>query len=455
MNIKHRSSFKLFAYGKDKDKFQIRLRVTFGGQRQDYSTGCQVYDIKAWDAENELVLSWYEGPRGENAININNKLRNIKDQMETSFKYFEALDIIPTIKQLSEKYEQRINGTISQRPAAEKNNSKPKERDFFEVYDEFMRDCGEKNAWTEATCEKMMAMREDLMTFKKKIKFSDLTEKTLTEFVIYLRDKKVLKTPRKSKDKRDSDSTEDLIGLKNSTINKKLGYLRWFLNWATNKGFNKLMDFKTFRPTLKSTQKKVIYLTTEELKRVRDFDLSAPKLVHLEAVRDIFMFCCFSSLRYSDASSLRWNDVKDDHIEVTTVKTNDSLTIEINDIMRSILDKYKEIPVKGNLVFPYYTNQAMNRSLKELCNVVGINSQERVTTYKGNERIDEIKEKWELIGTHTGRRTFIVNALSRGIAPSVVMKWTGHSSYASMKPYIDIVDTIKANEMNKMNFLND
>lgn len=52
-----------------------------------------------------------------------------------------------------------------------------------------------------------------------------------------------------------------------------------------------------------------------------------------------------------------------------------------------------------------------------------------------------------------GRRTFIVNALSRGISPNVVMKWTGHASYSSMKPYIDIVDSIKASEMAKMNFM--
>ena len=121
---------------------------------------------------------------------------------------------------------------------------------------------------------------------------------------------------------------------------------------------------------------------------------------------------------------------------------------------RSLLDKYRAVPGKKNdLVFPFYTNQAMNRDLKKLCKLAKINEEIRITTYRGNERIDEIKPKWELIGTHTGRKTFIVNALSRGIPPSVVMKWTGHSDYKSMKPYIDIVDEIKASEMNKMNFM--
>ncbi len=76
-----------------------------------------------------------------------------------------------------------------------------------------------------------------------------------------------------------------------------------------------------------------------------------------------------------------------------------------------------------------------------------------VTTYKGNVRTDKIQPKWELVGTHTGRRTFIVNALSLGITPNIVMKWTGHSDYKAMKPYIDIVDSIKANSMTKFDGL--
>ena len=52
-----------------------------------------------------------------------------------------------------------------------------------------------------------------------------------------------------------------------------------------------------------------------------------------------------------------------------------------------------------------------------------------------------------------GRRTFICNALALGIPAQVVMKWTGHSDYKAMKPYIDIADDIKANAMNKFNQL--
>lgn len=455
MIIKHKCSFKLFTYGKLKDKHQIRLRVTFNSQRIDLGTGCQIYDLKYWDDKCEQVLDGYKGPKGEDTISINTNLRKIKEQMETTFKFFEVNEIYPTPEEITKKYEERVKGVTPQKPAVEKKKKeeKPKEPDFFKVFDAFTYECGEKNAWTESTHEKMAALKQDLLTFKKNVKFSDLTETTLTKFVVYLRDEKKLNTPRKPKGEDRDSGKKELIGIKNSTIEKKLGYLKWFLKWATEKGFNSNTAYKTFRPTLKTTQKKVIYLTKEEMKRILTLELKGEQ-AYLEVVRDIFIFCCFSSLRYSDASALKWNDVKDDHIEVTTIKTADSIQIEINDMMKKIIEKYRTIPDKrSNLVFPFYTNQAMNRDLKKLCKLAEINEEIRTTTYKGHERIDEIAEKWELIGTHTGRRTFIIHALSRGIPPSIVMKWTGHSDYKSMKPYIDIVDEIKASEMTKMNFM--
>ena len=453
MKIKRNVAFKLRAYGKNNDLFQIRLRTTFNSQRLDLKTGCQINKKSAWDEEAELVKPGYKGPKGETALSINNELRNIKDQMESTFKFFEAIDQIPTPSQLQKKYEDRLNGSVPQKPAREpKKERKPKEHDFFKVYDMFLKECGDKNAWTEATFEKMEAMRVDLTTFKKNIKFSDLTEATLTEFVAYMRDSKKLRTPRKKKGEREDYDQEDLVGLKNSTIEKKLGYLRWFLNWATDRGYNTNLDYKKFRPTLKMTQRKVIYLTKEEIARVRELEFTESQ-AYLDPIRDVFLFCCFSGLRHSDVNNLRRSDVKGDHIEITTQKTADSLSIELNKVTKAILEKYKDTPFKDGKALPNYTNQAMNRDIKELCRLAGINEEIRVTTYKGNVRTDKIQPKWELVGTHTGRRTFIVNALSLGITPNIVMKWTGHSDYKAMKPYIDIVDSIKASSMTKFDGL--
>lgn len=95
----------------------------------------------------------------------------------------------------------------------------------------------------------------------------------------------------------------------------------------------------------------------------------------------------------------------------------------------------------------------MNDNLKELGELAGIDEPIRETYYKGNERIDEVTPKYALLAIHAGRRTFSCNALSMGIPARVVMKWTGHSDYKAMKPYIDIADDIKANAMSKFNQL--
>ena len=167
----------------------------------------------------------------------------------------------------------------------------------------------------------------------------------------------------------------------------------------------------------------------------------------LERVRDVFCFCCFTSLRYSDVANLKKQNVFPGYIQITTVKTADTLKIELNKYASSILKKYKRQSFPRERVLPVLSNQRMNEYLKEMAEIIGLNSPETVTYYKGNERIDEVYPKWQLIGTHTGRRTFICNALMLGIAPQIVMKWTGHSDYKAMKPYIDIADKAKADAM--------
>jgi hypothetical protein len=91
----------------------------------------------------------------------------------------------------------------------------------------------------------------------------------------------------------------------------------------------------------------------------------------------------------------------------------------------------------------------MNDYLKDVGKICGIDTPIAVTHYKGDERIDEVFPKYELLGTHTGRRTFVCNALSLGIPPQIVMKWTGHSDYKAMKPYIDIADSAKSEAMKR------
>ncbi|MBQ7269660.1 MAG: integrase catalytic domain-containing protein [Bacteroidales bacterium] len=194
----------------------------------------------------------------------------------------------------------------------------------------------------------------------------------------------------------------------------------------------------------------MVYLTREDIVKLRRLQLTSR---YLERVRDVFLFCCFSGLRYSDARNLRKCDIKGDHLEVTTIKTGDSITIELNKVTNEIIRKYKDVFIPDGKALPCSSNQAMNKRLKILCRMAGLDDDVRITQYRGGERKDFFFHKWQRICTHTGRRTFIVQALSLGIPPSVVMKWTGHSSYRAMQPYIDIVDAEKARSMEKFNHL--
>jgi len=103
----------------------------------------------------------------------------------------------------------------------------------------------------------------------------------------------------------------DVKNMKNTTIEKSLEFLRWFLRWSLHKGFHQNNCFETFRPKFKKTQKKVVFLTKAELEKLEKYKIPETKL-YLYRVRDVFLFCCFTGLRHSDVYNLKRCDVKKD-----------------------------------------------------------------------------------------------------------------------------------------------
>lgn len=240
--------------------------------------------------------------------------------------------------------------------------------------------------------------------------------------------------------------------MRNSSITKQLGFLKWFLRWAMKKKYHENDAFEFFKPKLKNPPRPVIFLTRQEQEQLRDFIIPEKKQ-HLERVRDVFFFSCYTGLRYSDVYNLRRSDIKENIIEITTIKTSDRLRIELNKHSKAILDKYEAYPFEHGKALPVISNQRMNEYLKELCELAGIDTPVHLTYYRGQQRIDETLPKYELIGTHAGRRTFICNAILLGIPANVIMKWTGHSDYKAMKPYVDVADETKASAMSKFNLI--
>ena len=430
MNIKRNIIFTLESRKKDgvliTENVPIRMRVNFASKRIEFTTGYRI-DATKWDADKQRVKNGCSNKLKQLASEINASLLEYYTEIQSIFKRFEVEDVMPTPEQIKEAFN-ALHKPVSEGPKP-KNEALP--CDFFQVFDDFVEDCGRQNNWTDSTFEKFAAVKNHLTNFREGLTFEFFNERGLNDYVGYLRDVKEMR---------------------NTTIGKQLSFLKWFLRWAFKKGVHQNNAYDSYKPKLKSTQKKIIFLTWDELNRLREFKIPSNKQA-LERVRDVFLFQCFTGLRYSDVFNLRRSDIKDDHIEVTTVKTSDSLIIELNNHSKAILDKYKDVAFENDKVLPMITNQKMNDYLKELAEMAGIDEPVRQTYYRGNERIDEVTPKYALLGTHAGRRTFICNALALGIPPQVVMKWTGHSDYKAMKPYIDIADDIKANAMSKFNQL--
>ena len=432
MNIKRNIIFALESRKKDGvpivENVPIRMRVNFASQRIEFTTGYRI-DVAKWDGDKQRVKNGCTNKLKQSASEINAALLGYYTELQEIFKRFEVAEIMPSPAEVKEAFNNRHGQNEKTELASADTSNVPS--NFYEAFDDFVRVCGRQNDWTHSTFEKFAAVKNHLKNFRSELSFDFFDEEGLTEYVQYLR---------------------EVREMRNSTIGKQLSFLKWFLRWSFKQGMHSNNAYDTFKPKLKDTQKKIIFLTWEELNRLREFRIPPTKQA-LERVRDVFLFQCFTGLRYSDVFNLRRSDIKGDHIEVTTVKTSDSLIIELNDHSRAILEKYKDVEFENDKALPVITNQKMNDYLKELAELAEINEPVRQTYYKGNERIDEVTPKYALLGTHAGRRTFICNALALGIPPQVVMKWTGHSDYKAMKPYIDIADDIKASAMSKFNQL--
>ena len=56
-------------------------------------------------------------------------------------------------------------------------------------------------------------------------------------------------------------------------------------------------------------------------------------------------------------------------------------------------------------------------------------------------------EKWQLVSSHTGRRSFASNAYSMGIPAVTIMAITGHKTEAAFLKYIKITKEQHAKKM--------
>jgi len=212
-----------------------------------------------------------------------------------------------------------------------------------------------------------------------------------------------------------------------NTIGKYISTLKVFLHEAKEQGYNITIS-KRFKG--ESEESESIYLDEKELEKLYDYDFSNDS--RLERIRDLFIVAACTGLRYSDFTSLRPENIKNDNIEIKQQKTKGKVLIPLHPMVDNILKKYNgELPIS-------ISNQKFNAEL---------NSMVSKSITKGGIPRSKNYKKWELVSSHTARRSFATNQYMSGFPTISLMAITGHKTEKAFLSYIRVTPEEHANKL--------
>ncbi|AKD53786.1 site-specific integrase [Spirosoma radiotolerans] len=383
------------------EETKVHLIVRFHNQRLVYPTEKKIHPLY-WNPNNQRVRETKQFPKYRE---FNNRF----DEIEQAGK--DAVDTLvesgikrPTVDQVREKL-------LSILFPKEKNESISLLR-FFDKHIETNRSIQKLN-----TLKVKQTTLNHLSNYakarKKRVDFDTIDLDFYHDFTSYL-------------------STD--CGLFNNSVGKYIKTLKSVMNDAAEKDLHQNFAFKkkSFRTLADDTDS--IYLTEEEINRLYELDLT--KNPRLERVRDMFVIGCWVGLRYSDLAELRSEhfikEEENNYIKIRTQKVYDDVYIPLHPVVESIIEKYR-----GQLP-RVLSNQKANEYLKEIAKVAELNSPVVINRKRGNERISEVSEKWELVSTHTQRRSFATNLYLQGVPTITIRAITGHKTEKAFLSYIKV-----------------
>lgn len=167
-----------------------------------------------------------------------------------------------------------------------------------------------------------------------------------------------------------------------------------------------------------------IYLTEKDLNKLEKVELSGNE----EKLRDLFLLQCHIGQRYGDMLKLDKAIITEKTITLVQEKTAKKVVIPLNDDAKAILKKYDN-------KMPYIGAEYANELLKSIGKKAGIDDEQLITKQEKGKTITVKVPKYELMKTHTARRTFVTASIKRGIQPSIIMRITGHTASKTMERY--------------------
>jgi len=337
-----------------------------------------------WDKKNRIPIR-KRGGLGIESQKINVKLMEFNKKIEDlRFKFGKELTI-GDLKLAFNKSEEYVYAL-----------------DYFEA---FLNERIKIGDVTYRSIQKYETVLKKLVEFQihtsRKYKLSDLKEQFFIDLIIHLRDK------------------HDLY---DNTLNRYISVIKTFLRWSLKKGYSPPMDFTEVK--IKKHETDDVALTREEVQLIESAELSGAQ----DRARDLFLIGVYSGQRWSDYSVFDEADIRNGLIIKRAKKTSSISKIPLHDKLKAILDKYE-----WNL--PKISSQKFNVHIQKICKALEINDKIKFTHSKGNFKKEEIKEKWEKIGSHTARRTYITLASEGNIPDHIIMEITGIKDSNTLKKY--------------------
>lgn len=205
---------------------------------------------------------------------------------------------------------------------------------------------------------------------------------------------------------------------------------------------------KYTKPKSRQGDENEISLSEGDINKIHSLKLSGKE----EVVKDVFILQCWTGQRFSDMLSLNKGIVKNTDngqiLEIVQTKRTHRVAIPLFPVALEILEKY-------DFNLPEISKNTMLRYLKKIGLKAGLTEEHIVTEDKGGKVTNSIKQRWELIGTHTARRSYISNMLKRGYDSHLLMKITGHTTEEAFKRYVkvssgDVASLILKTEADRM-----
>ncbi len=203
-----------------------------------------------------------------------------------------------------------------------------------------------------------------------------------------------------------------LSGIAHNTRVGRLRQVKAILNEAHKRDIIAKNPFDLYKiPPMNS---KKGFLTTKQLRKIENILLHGA----VDNVRDAFLFCCYTGLRFSDLVSLKSENIAGGWITKKMVKTNFTVEIPISEVFDGkaldIITKYGSIE---RLTRKLGTNATVNKHLKEVF---------RIAKVEGNFTF------------HTSRHTFATLMLQIGVPITSVQKMLGHQKLATTQIYGEV-----------------